>query len=193
MKSLWPRTEPLLAEANEPPLTARRPARPVVIARRTGTSPVGCLPATARLALAVALLAGRLCACGRRRDGYERNRSGDRHVPKFCQIVPGAGCAQTHSTLRPPLCSQEAASAVGRRRAVPARVQEERFYVRRERSGGPPGLRGAGCFGAAGAGRGRAGPDRGRRGRCCRSQASAPRFAGRPQSASPLISQSFVI
>jgi hypothetical protein len=186
MKTLWPRTEPLLAEAIEPPLTVRRPARPAVTADCDTR-----LPATAaRLALAVALLAGWLGVCWRLKGGSGRRRSGDRHVPKFRQIVPGATCAQHHSTLRPPLSSRTAASAAGRRRAVPARVQEERFHVRRERSGGPPGFRRAGRFGAAGAGRGRAGPERGRR---CRPQAATAGFAGWPQSPPPVISQSLIV
>src|SRR2546421_289243 len=157
---------------------------------RPGVTPLRDIrpPATAtRLALAVALLAGWLCVCWRREGGSERRRSEARHVPKFRQIVPGAVCAHHHSTLRPPLSSRGTASAVGRRRAVPARVPEERFHVRRERSGGPPGFRRAGCLGAAGAGRERAGPDRGRRGRCRGPQAATSRGAGWAQSTPPLI------
>ena len=184
MKTLWPRTEPLPDEALEPPLTVRRPAWPVATAT-CDTRP----PATAvRMALAVALLAGWLGVCWRRGGGSGRPHSGVRHVPKFLQIVPGAVRAQHHSTQRLPLTSRGAASAAGRRRALPARVPEGRFYVRRERSGGPPGLRRAGCRGAAGAGRGRAGPERGRRGRCRhRSQEAAPRFARWPQPAAAVI------
>src|SRR5437867_2319877 len=121
MKTLWPRTEPLLAEAIEPsrfagtgrgsqgsaarpsPLTVRRPARPGVIPPRAVPFPVGPLPATAaRTALAVALLAGWLrvlAVWGTNRAMSLRPR----HVQKFRQIVPGADCAQHHSTQRPPL------------------------------------------------------------------------------------------
>ena len=186
MKTLWPRTEPLLAEATEPsrfagtgrgsqrpaarpsPLTVRRPARPGVTARR------------ARAALAVIVLASWLrvlAAWGRNRATTLRPR----HVQKFRQIVPGAPCAHHHSTQRPPLTH---ASAVGRRRAIRARVPEERSHVRRERSGGPPGLRGAGCRSAAGPGREWAGPDRVRRGRCGRPQAPPPGIPGWPESTS---------
>ena len=190
MKTLWPRTEPLLAEATEPsrfagtgrgsespaarpsPLTVRRPARPGVSARRPTT--------------AVIVLASWLCVLA----AWGRSRATTlwpRHVQKFRQIVPGATCAHHHSTQRPPLTP---ASAVGRRRAIRARVPEERFYVRRERSGGPPGLRGTGCRGATRAGRGRAGPDRVRRGRCGRPQATPPGVTGWPQPASSDIGRS---
>ena len=194
MKTLWPRTEPLLAEALEPPLTVRRPARPVVVTNAFAvTSSTGRLPVTAaRVALAVALLAGWLGVCWRRERGSERRRFGARHVSKFLQIVPGALCAQQHSTLRPPLSSRGTASAAGRRRALPARVQEERFHVRRARSGGPPRLRRAGCRSATGTRGSRAGPDRGQRGRCRRPQTATPRFAGWPQSPPSVIGQSAV-
>src|SRR5687767_10213258 len=194
MKTLWPRTEPLLAEAIEPsrydgmgrgsgnlvagpsPLTVRRPARPVAPAHRPRRVPLAAAGAT----LTLGLLAGwlRVLATG----GWMRATTlRVRHVPKFDQIDPGAAGAPHHSTLRPP---PTVVSAAGRRRAVPARVPEEGFHVRRDRSGGPPGLRRAGCRVAAGAGRGRAGPERGRRGRCGhRSQAAAPRFARWSQSA----------
>jgi hypothetical protein len=181
MKTLWPRTEPLLAEAHKPPPTVRRSAWPVATASCDIRPPA----TAARTALAVTLLAGWLGVCWRRGGGSRRSQSGVRHVSKFRQIVPGAVCAQHHSTQRLPLSSRGAASAAGRRRAGPARVHEERSHVRRERSGGPPGFRRAGCLGATGAGRGRAGPKRGRRGRCRRPQAATPRFAGRPQSSPP--------
>ena len=204
MKTLWPRTEPLLAEAIEParfagtgrgsgspaarpsPLTVRRPARPGVPAHRAVTSPVGRSPATAaRAALALALLAGwlRVLAAW----GWNRATSlPARHVPKFDQIDRGARGARHHSTLRP---APTPRSAGGRRRAVPARDTRKGFHVRRERSGGPPGLRRAGCRSAAGTRRGRAGPDRGRRGRCDRPQAAAPRFAGWSQSSPSVINR----
>src|SRR2546423_6750847 len=197
MKTLWPRTEPLLAEAIEPsrfagtgrgsgtgaarpsPLTVRRPARPGASAHRDTR-----MPATAaRAALALALLAGRLRVLAA--WGWIRAASlQGRHGPKFNQIDRGAGGAPHHSTLRPPwTCG----SAGRRRRAVPARDSRKGFHVRRERSGGPPGLRRTGCRGAAGPGRGRAGPDRGRRGRGSRPQAAAPRVAGWSQSAPSVI------
>src|SRR5688500_6052029 len=133
METLWPRTEPLPAEALEPPLTVRRPAWPVA----TATCDIRPPATAARMAFALALLAGWLGVCWRRGGGSGRSHSGVRHGPKFRQIVPGAVCAQHHSTQRLPLSSRGAASAVRRRRAVPARVHEERFHVRRERSGGP--------------------------------------------------------
>jgi hypothetical protein len=203
MKTLRPRTEPLLAEAIEPsrfagtgdgsgspaarpsPLTVRRP-RPEVSARRAVTLRAGRLPATAAgAALALALLVGWLRVLAA--SGWVRATSPRaRHVPKSDQIVQGADGARHHSTLRPALTS---GSAAGRWRVVPARDTRKGFHVRRDRSGGPPGLRRAGCRGAAGAGRGRAGPDRGRRGRCGSPQAAAPRFAGWSQSSSSVINR----
>jgi len=181
MKTLWPRTEPLLAEAIEPSLTIRRPAWPVVT-QRAVASLAWRLPATAaRAALAVALVWGWIRAMSLRA----------RHVPMFDQIVPGAPCAQKHWTPRPPLRGSCAVSAAGRLRAGPARVPEERFHVRRERSGGPPGFRRTGCRGAAGPRRGRAGPERGRRGRHRCPQAAATWVAGWAQSPPPLIGQSW--
>src|SRR5207302_1623399 len=140
MKTLWPRTEPLLAEAIEPsrfagtgrgsgspaarpsPLTVRRPARPGASARRETR-----LPATvARATLALALLAGWLLVWAAR--GWARATAlPARHVPKFDQIDSGADGARHHSTLRPPLSSRRAASAAGRRRAVPARDTTKGF------------------------------------------------------------------
>src|SRR5258707_8617552 len=194
MNTLWPRTEPLLAEAIEPsrfvgtghgsrstaagpsPLTVRRPARPEVPAHRDTRQAATAAGAVLALALLIGWLRVLVAS------GWSRARPlPARHVPKFDQIDQGAGGAPHHSTLRPPLT---VASAAGRRRAVPARDTRKGFYVRRERSGGPPGLRRAGGHGAAGTGRGRAGPDRGRRGRCCGPQAEAPRFAGWSQSSS---------
>jgi len=55
------------------------------------------------MAFALALLAGWLGVCWRRGGGSGRSHSGVRHGPKFRQIVPGAVCAQHHSTQRLPL------------------------------------------------------------------------------------------
>src|ERR1700704_1705541 len=114
MNTLWPRTEPLLAEAIEPsrfagtgrgsrsraarpsPLTVRRPARPGVAAPRDTR-----LAATsAGAVLALALLAGWLRVLAA--SGWSRASSlPARHVPKFDQIDQGAGGAPHHSTPRP--------------------------------------------------------------------------------------------
>jgi hypothetical protein len=203
MKTLWPRTEPLPAEAIEParfagtgrgsggsvarpsPLTVRRPASPAVPAHRAVTSPPGPSPATAvGAALALALLVGWLRVLAAR--GWARATPlPARHVPKFDQIDLGADGAPHHSTPRP--APTTPVSACGRRRAVWARDTRKGFHVRRDRSGGPPGLRRAGCRSAAGAGRGRAGPGSRRRGRCDHPQAAAPRFAGWSESPSSVI------
>src|SRR5579872_2682940 len=202
MNTLWPRTEPLLAEVLEParfagtgrgsgshaarpsPLTVRRPARPGVPADRAVISPTGRSSVTAAGAvLALALVAGWLRALAV--WGWTRaTASRARHVPKFDQIDQGAGGARDHSTPRP---APTTASAGGRRRAAPARDTRKGFHVRRDRSGGPPGLRRAGCRGAAGSRRGRAGPGGGRRGWCHCPQAAASRIAGWPQPAAPVI------
>src|SRR3954451_5854260 len=103
MKTLWPRTEPLLAEAIEPsrfvgmdcgrgssaarpsPLTVRRPARPGVSAHRDAR----LLATTAGVVLALALLAGRRRVSAAR--GWIRAIAlRARHVPKSAQIDPGA-------------------------------------------------------------------------------------------------------
>src|SRR2546423_7854501 len=197
MKILWPRTEPLLAEATQParfagagrgsespaarpsPMTVRQPVPPAAPAPRETR-----LPATAAgTVLAVVLLAGWLrvvAAC----RWIRATALPDRHVPKFDQIAQGAGGARHHSAPRP---APTPTSAGGRWRAVPARSTRKGFHVRRDRSGGPPGLRRAGCRHAAGAGRGRAGPGRGRRGGCGRPQTTAARVAGRPQPAAPVV------
>src|SRR6266542_2303909 len=126
MKTLWPRAEPLLAEAIEPsrfagtgrgsgspvarpsPLTVRRPARPGLSARRETRRPATAADA----ALALALLAGWLRVLVT--WGWIRATSlRARHVPKFDQIDLGAAGAQHHSTLRPPLSSHRVASAAG--------------------------------------------------------------------------------
>src|SRR5581483_1634667 len=204
MTILWPRTEPLLAEPMEParfagtgrgtgspaarpsPPTVRRPARPGALADRAVLSPAGRSSATAAGAvLALALVAGWLRALAA--WGWMRATSPPaRHVPKFDQIVQGAGGARDHSTPRPAPTTE---SAGGRRRAVPARDMRKGFYVRRDRSGGPPGLRRAACHRAAGAGRGRAGPGGGRRGRCHCPQAAASGVTGWPQPAASVISR----
>src|SRR5579884_206416 len=201
MDTLWPRTESLLAEAIEParfagtgrgsgspaarpsPLTVWRPARPGAPVDRAVTSPGRSSLTAAGAVLAVALVAGWLRALAV--WGWMRATSpSDRHVPKFDQIDTGADGARDHSTPRP---APTTASAGGRRRAVPARDTRKGFHVRRDRSGGPPDLRRAGCRGATGAGRGRAGPGGGRRGRCECPQAAASRVAGWPQPAASVV------
>src|SRR5882672_1942532 len=141
MKTLWPRTEPLLAEAIEPsrfvgtgcgsgspaahppPLTVRRPARPGASAHRDAR----LLAATAGAVLALALLAGWRRASAA--QGWIRAIAlRAHHVPKSHQIDPGAGGASNQSTPRPPLCIRRGASAAGRQRAVPARDTRKGFH-----------------------------------------------------------------